>query len=124
MTVKSSLEEIRDLFKQLVTNEKFVFLLLKDNDNGLGYAWIEFRIYLQNAFMKQRKSVFVHQISIVEDQTRQGYGTRLMNYICDLAKDKGIDVVELDYWTDNSNAKNFYKKQGFVGYRKFVYRKL
>jgi len=117
-------EAIRDLLKQLVTNENFIFLLVEDSDEPIGYAWIELRNDPQNAFKKQHKSVVVHQISIVEAQKRQGYGAHLMNHIYDIAKSEGIDLVELDYWADNEHAKNFYKKQGFSVYRKFVYKKL
>jgi len=87
-------------------------------------AWIEIKNSPQNAFMKQHRSVFVHQLSIVDGQKRRGYGSHLMKHVYDIAKSKNIDLVELDYWADNEHAKNFYNKQGFIGYREFVYKKL
>lgn len=117
-------EAMRDSFKQWVTNESFVFLLLEDNDEPLGYAWIELKSSPQNAFMKPHRSVFVHQISIIDGQKRRGYGSHLMNHIYDIARSNDMDLVELDYWLDNEQASNFYNKQGFVEYRKFVYKKL
>lgn len=117
-------DAIRDTFRQSVTKENFVFLLIEDNDEPLGYAWIEMKTYPQNAFSKQRRTVFVHQLSIVEQQKRRGYGSHLMNYIYELARNEGIDIIELDYWAKNEHAKNFYDKQDFLGYREFVYKKL
>jgi len=117
-------EAIRDLFKQWITKENFVFFLMEDNEQPLGYAWIELKSYPPNALSKERKSVFVHQIGIVEERNRKGYGSQLMNYIYDFAKSHGMDLVELDYWVNNEQAKNFYNKQGFRGYREFVYKKL
>lgn len=122
--VEYNFEAIRDSFKQCVTNENFIFLVLEDNEQPLGYAWIEIKDYPENAFRKQRKSIFVHNISIVEGQKRQGYGSHLMNHIYDLARRKGISLIELDYWANNEHAKNFHNKQGFLNYREMVFKQL
>jgi len=47
-----------------------------------------------------------------------------MNYIYELAKEKKIDIIELEYWFQNERAKDFYKKHGFKKYREFVYKEL
>lgn len=117
-------EEIKEVFKKLMKNENFIFLLLEDNHEAVGYAWIEIRYYPENTFKKGYKSVFVHQISVVQTKRKKGYGTSLMEHIYRLANDKDIDLVELDYWFDNNIAKEFYKKHNFVKYREFVYKQL
>ncbi|WP_284638273.1 GNAT family N-acetyltransferase [Paenibacillus silviterrae] len=117
-------EAMREFFKKAVTNEKFVFLLIEDDGFPLGYAWIEMKTYSENVFTKQRRTLFVHQISIIEERKSRGYGSHLMNYIYELAKSEGLDDVQLDYWVENEHAKNFYNKQGFVAYREFVYKKI
>jgi ribosomal protein S18 acetylase RimI-like enzyme len=43
-----------------------------------------------------------------------------MKEIYEIAKNKGIDWVELDYWLENKIANDFYKKLGFKKYREFV----
>ncbi|WP_059170539.1 GNAT family N-acetyltransferase [Bacillus sp. FJAT-27445] len=115
-------EEIKIFFQKIIDKEEFYFLLLEDDDQSLGYAWIELRNYPDNAFKKSYKSVYVHQISIVESQRKKGYGSELMNKITDIAKENGINKIELDYWFKNEIAKNFYKKNEFVKYREFVYK--
>ncbi|RAP76123.1 GNAT family N-acetyltransferase [Paenibacillus montanisoli] len=119
-----SFEAMRDAFERFVQHENFIFLLVEDNDEPLGYAWIEMKNYSQGAFIKQRKSVFVHQLNIVEKQKRKGYGSHMMNYIYDFAKTEGIEMIELDYWANNEHAKKFYDKQGFVAFREYVYKKI
>jgi diamine N-acetyltransferase len=47
-----------------------------------------------------------------------------MNHIYKIAKEKEIDIIELDYWFQNEIAKDFYKKHGFTKYREFVYKEL
>ncbi|TYP73296.1 GNAT family N-acetyltransferase [Paenibacillus methanolicus] len=119
-----SFAAMRDAFERYVQNEQFIFLLLEDKDEPIGYAWIEIKTYSQGAFIKQRKSVFVHQLSIAEKRKRSGCGSHLMNYIYDLAKAEEIDTIELDYWANNESAKRFYDKQGFTGFRAYVYKKI
>lgn len=102
-------EKIREVFKKLIVNDHYVFLLLEDNREAVGYAWIEIRNYPETAFKKGYESVYVHQISIVPMKRKKGYGTGLMNYIYGLARQKGVEVIELDYWVDNKDAKEFYK---------------
>lgn len=121
---KYNYEEIKEVFKKLIENENFIFLLLEVNQEAVGYAWLEIRNYPENAFKKSYHSIYIHQISIVQTQRKKGYGTALMNYIYHMAKEKGIDLIELDYWVDNNIAKEFYKKQDFVKYREFVYKQL
>ena len=117
-------ENVKEVFKSLINNESFIFLLLEDNEEALGYAWIEIREYPENAFKKGYKSVYVHQISIVDTKRNKGYGSSLMERIYEIANGRGIDLIELDYWFENSVAKDFYKKQNFIKYREFVYKQL
>lgn len=116
--------EIKDVFKKMMGIETFIFLLLKEDKVGIGYAWIEIRDYQVNPFKKPYKSIYVHQINIMESKRKKGYGTILMRHIYDIARDKGINLVELDYWVENKIAKDFYEKHDFVRYRDFVYKQL
>ncbi|WP_342670308.1 hypothetical protein [Bacillus solimangrovi] len=47
-------------------NEDFIFLLVEDDNEAVGYAWFEIRDYPENAFKKGYRSAYVHQISINE----------------------------------------------------------
>ncbi|MGF9967124.1 N-acetyltransferase family protein [Bacillus rhizoplanae] len=114
--------ESKIFFQGIIDNEDFIFLVLEDDEQSLGYAWIELRNYPDNAFKKAYKSVYVHQISIAENQRKKGYGSKLMDEITDIAKANDINKIELDYWLNNEIAKNFYKKNDFVKYREFVYK--
>lgn len=116
--------EIRESFREWVKNEDFIFLVLENDQAALGYAWIEIKFHARNAFIKQRQSVYVHHISLGEDQQKKGYGSYLMNHIYLIAKEKGIDLVELDYWVNNEQARNFYNRQGFLNRQQIVYKNL
>lgn len=115
---------IRDFFKDIIDNPKFIFLLIEDNGENMGYVWIEIKQYTENPFVKAYRSVFVHQISMFEAHRNKGYGSRLMEQVYLLAREQGIQKIELDYWSDNKMAGGFYRKQGFIKYREFVYKDL
>jgi ribosomal protein S18 acetylase RimI-like enzyme len=117
-------QEVKAFFQGIIHRDEFTFLKLEDGGKPLGYAWIELRNLPENAFKKAYKSVYVHQISIVDSQRRKGYATTLMDRITDFAKENGINRIELDYWFDNEIARHFYKKNEFVKYREFVYKEM
>ncbi|MCZ0703867.1 ribosomal protein S18 acetylase RimI-like enzyme [Natronobacillus azotifigens] len=117
-------EEMQVLFKELMYNDAFIFLVIYDQEEAVGYAWIEIRNYPENPLIKGYHSIYVHQLSVVAWKRKQGYGTELLRYIEELAKERNIDVVELDYWVDNLVARHFYQKHHFTKKREFVYKKI
>ena len=114
--------EVKNFFKETMNKPNLIFLLLEDNEESVGYAWIEFKDYPESAFKKSYKSVYVHQISISDIHKNKGYGSRLMDEISTIAKTNGMNKIELDYWLDNEAAKNFYKSREFIPYREFVFK--
>lgn len=116
--------EVRNFFKEMMNKPNMDFLLIKDNEEPVGYIWIEFKDYPENIFKKPYKSVYVHQLSVSEKHINKGYGFRLIDEISTIAKTKGINKIELDYWVDNKDAKDFYKKRDFVIYREVAYKNI
>ncbi|MGE7607402.1 GNAT family N-acetyltransferase [Peribacillus frigoritolerans] len=115
---------MKETFKSFVENNNFIFLVLKEQEEPIGYAWIEIKTYPESAFKNEYKSVYVHQLSIIENKTHNGYGKKLMNEVYEIAKKNDIDLIELDYWFENMAAKAFYKKENFKKYREFAFRQL
>ncbi len=118
------LNSMIEFYESVINNPSFHFLVVEDENKYVGYAWIEIRTYSENVFRKSYQSVFVNQISVDESRRNRGYGTKLMDEVCRVAKENNIDLIELDYWTNNSIAKDFYKKHGFEVYREFVFKKV
>lgn len=83
------------------------FSQLEEDGQQLGYAWIEVKQYAENAFRLAYRSIFVHQLSISNGQRNKGYGTAMMEYIEQFARDHEIDKLELDYWTANVSVMRF-----------------
>ena len=117
-------DEIMPFYKNIIDKEEYIFLLIQDEHEPVGYAWIELKNYIENPFKLARKFVYVHQISISSHVRSKGYGSMLMAEIEAIAKANGITTIELDYWVKNEGAKRFYEKQQYSVYREFVYKNI
>ena len=111
-------------YENIIDKEGYIFLLIEDEKEAIGYAWIELKDYPENPFKLARKFVYVHQISISSHVRSKGYGSMLMAEIESIAKEIGITTIELDYWVNNEGAKRFYEKQDYAVYREFVYKNI
>lgn len=116
-----NLDEMTSFFKTVVENSNHLFLLVKDENEFVGYAWIEIKEYPESIFKKAYTSVYIHQISINSNKRNKGYGSFLIHKIASFAREHNVLRVELDYWSDNKMAKDFYEKLGFIKYREHVY---
>ncbi|MBM7553504.1 hypothetical protein [Thalassobacillus pellis] len=61
-------EKMKTFFQPLVHNENYIFLLQKEGQHAIGYAWIEIRDYPESPFKKPYQSVYIHQLSIKESE--------------------------------------------------------
>jgi len=121
---KYNFKDVKEVFKSIINKPNNLFLLLEEKNEAVGYAWIEIKEYPENAFKKSYKSIYVHQICIMDSKRNNGHGSFLLNEIYHIAQNKGIELVELDYWCENKIAKSFYQKHKFKKYREIVFRKV
>jgi Acetyltransferases len=118
-------ETVRSWFQNVIdSDEDSFFFVIEEERETVGYAWIQKATHQKNPFRNGFTSIEVNQISIIPGKQHKGYGTALMQHILQFAKDQGIDEVNLDYWTGNQKAADFYQKQGFEIYRNFVHKLL
>lgn len=101
------LNEKMDLFntKQLSFHgqiEEFRNYVIKDKDNIIG--GIRICLYLNEC-------MFISVLFVEESYRGKGLGSRLLQYVEDRAKSKGIKLVHLD--TFDFQAKDFYSKHGY-----------
>lgn len=117
-------EPIRDFFKKIIDDPKQIFLLAELDEDPVGYVWMTVRESTDSTFKRASKSLYIHQISVNQNSSNKGVGTKLITHIEQIAKDIGATKLELDYWIENTIAKDFYKKSGFVINREVVYKEL
>ncbi|ANX11393.1 hypothetical protein ABE41_005190 [Fictibacillus arsenicus] len=117
-------EPIRDFYKEIMKDPKQIFLLVEEGSNPIGYVWMTLRDSAETPFKKASRSLYIHQISIEKNSSNKGAGSQVIAYIEQLGIELGATKLELDYWINNTIARNFYKKMGFVINREVVHKEM
>ncbi|AWP28102.1 GCN5-related N-acetyltransferase [Paenibacillus vortex V453] len=115
---------ISAFFKSIMTKPNFQFYVIEEQEQKLGYIWIEIREYQENPFRKSYKAVYIHQLTIIKAYRNKGLGKKLLNKVYEIAVQNKINKIEVDYWAKNEVARNFYNKNEYVAYREFRYKDL
>jgi GNAT superfamily N-acetyltransferase len=82
-------------------------------EKPVGYATVYKRNYEENPFRRGFTSLVIDQMCVEKEFRRKGVGGRLVTAIREFAEQINIDKLELTVWSQNSEAKSFYKKMGF-----------
>ncbi|MGG3661658.1 GNAT family N-acetyltransferase [Bacillus gobiensis] len=114
-------DDIKDFFNRIIQKPEHLFLLIEE-EKLFGYAWIEIKKSPKNPFKKAYTSIYVHQIGVLDSYRNKGCGSMLLEKIDQIAVEHGASEVQLDYWTQNGEAKKFYKNKGFKVYRESVHK--
>ncbi|MCR4941559.1 MAG: GNAT family N-acetyltransferase [Campylobacter sp.] len=56
---------------------------------------------------------YIDSIAVCKAYRSQGIATKLINYLCELAKEKGFDKISLLVDSTKPHVQNFYEKLGF-----------
>ena len=64
--------------------------------------------------LQERDSLFLNALAVHENVRRQGVGTRLLSWAKLRALSLNRPSLSLHVWADNTTARDFYKKLGFI----------
>lgn len=102
------LQDVAAFQAGLIQKKGPTFYAVNENDQVVGWADI---FPEDNPRQSHRGSL---GMGIVSDYRGQGIGTRLLEAVLKQAKEFGLEKVELNVYTSNTNAIGLYKKLGFV----------
>ncbi|OGC82201.1 MAG: hypothetical protein A2V81_00460 [Candidatus Abawacabacteria bacterium RBG_16_42_10] len=74
--------------------------------------------------LTKRKFGFVHTLVVAAASREHGIGKELLMKVEDWFKERGIDEIEIEAWSFNERAENFYKKAGYEPLNLRLYKKL
>ena len=95
-------------FKMLAASfesESFIGVLAEDGGEIAGYGGISVAV----------DSADIDNIAVTEPYRNSGIGTAILNELCSLAKERGVNKVFLEVRVSNSPAMSLYLKSGFKG---------
>ena len=104
--------QIKDAFKNFVSDPNSLVLLAEETEPA-GYLFAQFQTHPANWARFELKLLYIQHLIVAPKFRRRGIATKLLSTALDVARSRGIGRVELDVWSFNSEAKNFYLKNGF-----------
>lgn len=106
-----TLEEIKKyISKSLIDNNSK--LIVYEEENILGVIIYKTKIVENHKSLKNSKILWIDEIGVKEGYKKHGIGKKLMLYAKEEAKKDNCDRLELNCWSFNKNAIEFYKKIG------------
>lgn len=70
------------------------------------------------------KALLQQSLAAFPKDLTKGYGKHLMRLVEDLAIQRNLRQVELDYWVSNIRAAGFYESCGFEKQRMVVFKEI
>ena len=109
-----------ETLSQELENPESEFFFLYQEDRLVGYL----KLNVGAAQTEQgvaENTLEIQRIYVRPSEKRQGFGTVLMDFAMQHAKEAGYDSVWLGVWEHNDAAQAFYKGHGFVRVGEHVY---
>ena len=119
-----STEDMKILFDTMLKREIYSAYVVYYYDVPVGYMILLHRNYPDTPYGKKHSAIHIEHICVESKYKGKGIGKALINFVKDIAKDNDVDRIELDYWTGNKNAGEFFKSQGFETYNEKMCIKL
>ncbi len=85
-----------------------------------GFAVLNHITRPENPFMFERNFLDIDELGVDISSRRQGIATAMIRFICDYAREKGFQKLELNMWEFNRDALAFYEAAGFTTYRRYM----
>ena len=93
-------------------DDEEISVLVEELD-GVVMAYATLRIYdRERAEKVHRRICYIEHFTVAEDARRQGCGTRLFEGVKNFALENGCDCIQLGAAAGNTEALEFYSKQG------------
>lgn len=115
-------ELIRNFFKTSLNAENVAAYVAKENDTILGYVLLFVINVADTPFQYSRTYVLLDQIVVLKKHQKKGVGKLLLETTFCFAKEKNIEFVELNHWTQNDSARKFFAKNKFEYYNEKMRR--
>ena len=113
-------KELQDFAHVLLTGENSDILVAEREGMICGMACVEYIRRPENPYRTVREFYHVQEIAVDKAFRRQGVAKELFEFMKDEAKKKMFHKIELDVWSFNESAIEFYEAVGFHEIRKWM----
>lgn len=113
-------EKMQSFIKTFLTEENKVLLVAKDEELIVGYAALEIIEKEETEYRYALRFLEVGELGVLEGIRQKGVGGKLMEEVKRVAKEFKINEVQLNMWSFNTGALEFYEKIGYETYRRHL----
>lgn len=103
----------KSFYDELTKNKMAIYIVAQENDEIVGYGGMWHVI----------NEGHITNVAVKKEHRNKGIGTKIINSLIDIAKEKEMIGITLEVRVSNDKAKSLYKKSGFIieGIRKEYY---
>ncbi len=106
--------------EQIVSNNIYGYIYLIDmNHKIIGYFAIMFSFSLEY----HGQNAILDELYIREPYRRQGIGKKVIQFVIDICRKKGIKALHLEVDRKNTKAQSLYNKVGFINSHRYLMSK-
>ena len=98
--------------RSLLREENRPIFIAQEDDRVLGYGFCILENYRQHSVMKDRVTLYIDDLCVLEECRGQHIGTAIYQHILEFAKYRGCYNVTLNVWSCNESAMKFYESLG------------
>jgi glucosamine-phosphate N-acetyltransferase len=102
-------DSLRTVFGQAITSDPQVFLCVVSGQGVIGFASLSVR----NSLWQEGKLGHVDELVVDAEHRNRGVGTRLLEHLVALARQRGCRRMELDSAFHRKDSHQFYERHGF-----------
>ena len=113
-------KEMQEFVKTFLNNENKMLLVCEENKQICAYAMLEIVTKEETPYRYKLKFLEIQEIGTLSTKQGKGYGKALIEKIKQIATENNIKNIDLNVWTFNKQALEFYKKTGFETYRNYL----
>lgn len=122
--VSSQTPILYDELYQIISSKQYVSVVAKLEDEIIGFAIAQIKLTAKNDLLRENRIAYIEEIYVSPAFRKKGVGKRLYEYIETFAKEREIDRIDLNVWSFNKAAIDFYKKCGMNVQRYTLEKKL
>lgn len=113
----------KEQLKKLLKDEKRPIYVYIDNNEVLGYIFLELNEYSGNNLVS-RKEIYIDDLCVDDTKRGKGIGKELFNFVKEYAKLNNYSSITLNVWEGNDNAIRFYQKLGLLPLKTYMEYKI
>ena len=85
----------------------------------VGMVMVDYIDRPESPYRYAERFCHIAEICVEKDRRRMGVGKRLLDFVKQDAREKGLSRIELDVWAFN-DALEFYESEGFTVFRRYL----